>query len=76
MTIELYDRKFVKKAARQCQKSANLFAVRFPDVQWANVVSMYTAIQRSWGIICPRRKEGVESFQEESKSDTESGFVD
>jgi hypothetical protein len=30
VTIELYDRKFVKQAVRQCEKSASLFAVPFP----------------------------------------------
>lgn len=30
LTIELYDRKYVKQAVRQCEKSASLFAVPLP----------------------------------------------
>jgi hypothetical protein len=36
VTIELYDRKFVKQAVRRCEKSVSLFAVPLPLVPKAN----------------------------------------
>jgi hypothetical protein len=67
LTIKLYDRKFVKQAVRQCEKFATHFAVPFPSIPKVDLVTMYTAVQRSRRIINKGRKESIKSLQAKSR---------